>query len=156
MEIIFEPMQGATEPLAADFKHTTEITGTDISRPGLLRALTMLNEMGDVTLVWEEQNDAAMEALIQKRMNEGITFFIITPRLGGLVAPDRTKLENAAEAMKHRALSIPDEEVQKFVSGGLAEVISTPIASVKGSRRSKSAKEVSKSESVGVRQRRGG
>lgn len=121
-----------------------------------LRALTILNEMGDVTLVWEEQNDDAMAALIQKRMDEGVTFFIITPRLGGLVAPDRTKLKNATEAMKHRALAIPDEEVQKFVSGGLAEVISTPAEPVKGSRRSKSAKEVAKSESVGVRQRKGG
>ena len=123
---------------------------------GQSRALTFLNEMGDVTLIWQEQNDAAMEALIQKRMDEGITFFIIEPRLGGLVAPDRKKLKKPAEAMKHRALSIPDEEVQKFVSGGLAEVISTPAVPVKGSRRSKSAKEVAKSESVGVRQRRGG
>jgi hypothetical protein len=121
-----------------------------------IRALTMLNEMGDLTIVWEAQNDAAMEALIQKRMDEGVIFFVITPRLGGFVAPDRTKLKSTTEAMKHRALSIPDEEVQKFVSGGLAEVISTPVAPVKGSRRSKSAKEVSKNESVGVRQRRGG
>jgi hypothetical protein len=121
-----------------------------------LRALTMLNEMGDLTIVWEPQNDDDMEALIQKRMDSGVTFFIIEPRFGALVAPARIKLKHAEDARKHRALSIPDEEVAKFVSEGKAEVVSTPTKSVGRSRVSRSAKEVAKSESVGVRQRRGG
>ena len=35
-----------------------------VSQP---RALTMLNEMGDLTILWDEENDEAMEELIQRR-----------------------------------------------------------------------------------------
>lgn len=121
-----------------------------------VRALTMLNECGDVTLVWEEQNDDAMEALIQARMDAGCTFFIIEPRFGGLVAPAKRKLDDAAEARKFRALSVPDEEVQKFIEEGKVQALPTPDKPVKSKRVSKSAKEVAKSESVGIRQRKGG
>lgn len=120
------------------------------------RALTMLNEMGDLTILWDEENDEAMEELIQRRMNDGVTFFIIEPRFGGLVAPAKRELKKSKDAKKYRALSIPDEEVAKFVEEGKAEIVPTPAEPVRKSRVSRSAKEVAKSESVGVRQRRGG
>jgi hypothetical protein len=121
-----------------------------------LRAMTMLNELGDVTIVWEEQNDEQMEAMIQKLMDEGVTFFIIEPRFGGLVAPARRKLEDSAEAKKYRALAVPDAEVAKLIEEGKATALPTPSKPVKTVRRGKTAKEVAKNESVGVRQRRGG
>jgi hypothetical protein len=121
-----------------------------------LRALTMLNEAGDLTVVWEEQNDDAMEAHIQKRMDAGCIFFIIEPRFGGLVAPSKRKLERATDAHKYRALAVPDEEVAKFVAEGKAEVVATPAQPVKKSRVSRSAKEVAKKESVGIAPRKGG
>ena len=121
-----------------------------------LRALTMLNESGDITLVWEEHNDAAMEALIQKRMNDGCTFFIVEARFGGLVAPSKRKLEEATNAKKYRALSVPDEDAAKFVEEGKAELVPTPAQPLKKTRMSRSAKEVAKSESVGIKPRRGG
>jgi hypothetical protein len=120
------------------------------------RAMTLLDETGDITLVWDEANDADMESLIQRRMDAGVTFFIVTPRFGGVVAPELTPLKKAADARKYRALSIPDEEVAKFVEDGKAEVVPTPAGRVKGSRVSRSAKEVAAAESIGVRPRRGG
>jgi hypothetical protein len=81
------------------------------------RACTILNEQGDVTIVWGEEDDARMEAIIAKKMAEGITFFIIEPRFGGLAAPRRTKLENVADARDHRALAIKDEDFARFVGG---------------------------------------
>lgn len=113
-------------------------------------ALTMLNEAGDTTISWSEDRDEEMEAIIGKKMLEGVTFFIIEPRGA------RTKLEHAGDAAKHRALAIPDEDLRKFVEAGSGEVVKTPAKAVRGSRVSRNAKEVSKSESVGVRQRRGG
>ncbi len=120
------------------------------------RATTILNESGDVTIVWDEGQDDMMEAIIQKKMDQGITFFLIEPRLGGLAAPKHTELRAAAEARKHRALSIRDADFAAFVDSGAGTTIATPPAKAKTTRVSRVAKEVAKAESVGVQQRKGG
>lgn len=119
-------------------------------------ALTMLNESGDTTVVWEPEQDEAMAAIIQKKMDEGCAFYIIEPRLGGLAAPIRTKLVDFDQALKNRALSIPDEDLMKFVGMGSAELVKTPSAPAKTVKRAKTAKEAAKAETIGVKQRRGG
>lgn len=120
------------------------------------RALTMLNEQGDQTIVWTDDRDDEMTRIIEKKMAEGITFFVIEPRFFGLLPPKRTPLANASEARKHRALSIRDEDFAAFVGEGHGDVVATPTKPVRGSRISRDAKEVAGSESVGVRPMRGG
>ena len=119
-----------------------------------MRALTMLNEAGDTTISWTEDLDDQMEAIIKKKMDEGVTFFIIDPRGA------RMPLEMAVQANRFRALAIPDEDLRKFVEAGAetgaAVAIPTTKEPAKNSRISRNAKEVAKSTSVGVKQRRGG
>ncbi len=119
-----------------------------------MRALTMLNERGDTTISWTPDRDDEMEALIEKKMQEGVTFFIIADR--GL----RWPLKEAGDAKHHRHLAIPDEDFRKFVEAGQAagtsDAVPTPSEPVKSVRKAKTAKEVATGHSVGVRQRRGG
>ena len=114
-------------------------------------ALTMLNECGDTTVSWTADRDDEMEAIIRAKMAQGITFFIIEPRFGG-----RMKLDDAGNARQYRALAIPDEDLRKFVEAGAGDAVATPSAPVRKARISRNAKEVAKSESVAVKQRRGG
>lgn len=126
-----------------------------------LRALTMLNERGDTTIVWTEDRDDDMTAIIEKKMAEGCIFYLIDPRFG-----TREKLRNAGDASRHRLLAIPDEDFAKFVGGPVdpaagaeahsAAVVPTPDAPIKNARRAKTAKEVASGESVGTKPRRGG
>lgn len=126
-----------------------------------LRALTMLNEHGDTTIVWTEDRDDDMTAIIEKKMAEGCIFYMIDPRFG-----TREKLRNAGDASRHRLLAIPDEDFAKFVGGPAdpaagaeahsAAVVPTPDAPIKNARRAKTAKEVASGESVGTKPRRGG
>lgn len=37
-----------------------------------LRAVTLLNEMGDTTIVWTQDRDDEMERIIEKKMAEGV------------------------------------------------------------------------------------
>jgi len=120
------------------------------------RALTLLNEQGDVTIIWTEDRDAEMEAIIEKKMAEGIVFFIIEPRFGGAVAPAKTELRDSADARRYRALAVRDEDFARFVGAGAGEVVGTPAAPVRRARKSKAPAEIARAESVGVRQRRGG
>lgn len=114
------------------------------------RTTTFLNECGDTTISWSEDRDAEMEAIIEKKMAEGVTFFIVE-RSGA-----RMKLTSAGDARKHRALAIPDEDLRKFVEAGSGEATAAPTEPVRKSKVSRSAKEVAKSTSVAVKQRRGG
>lgn len=116
-----------------------------------LRSVTMLNQSGDTTIAWTEDRDSEMEAIIAKKMAEGVTFFITEPRAGL-----RTKLKNVKDARKHRALAIPDEDFATFVATGAGDAVETPKEPVKKSRISRNPKEIAKSQSVGVKQMRGG
>jgi hypothetical protein len=121
-----------------------------------MRTLTMLNEAGDTTISWTEDRDDEMESIIAKKMKEGITFFIVVRGRGKTLTQRGPELKKPAEARKQRALVIPDEDLAKFVSSGAGMVQATSDAPVKTSRVSRNAKEVAKSESVGVQQRSGG
>lgn len=124
------------------------------------RSLIMLDQSGDTTLTWESDKDDEMEALIQKKMNAGVSFYIVAtrkPGQRGAVAKPKL-LKNADEARKHRALSIPDADFSKFVLDGFGEAVasaprSEPVQTV---RRAKTAKEVASNHTVGVQARRGG
>jgi hypothetical protein len=121
------------------------------------RALTILNETGDVTITWDEENDERMLAIVEKKMAAGITFFLIEPRMGGLVAPDTSKpLKKVNDALKYRALSMKDEDFEAMVAEGQADLVQTPAAPARTVRKARTAREVASSESVGVRPMRGG
>lgn len=121
-----------------------------------VRAVTILNEQGDQTIVWTEDRDDEMEAIIAKKMAEGIVFFIIEPRFFGLLPSKKTRLEDAGEARRHRALAIRDEDFARFVGEGGGEVMKTPPEKVRKTRKSTNPKEVAASQSVGVRPMQGG
>ena len=66
-----------------------------------LRAVTLLNEMGDTTIVWTQDRDDEMERIIEKKMAEGVAFYMIEPRFG-----TRERLADARDANRHRMLAI--------------------------------------------------
>jgi hypothetical protein len=121
-----------------------------------LRALTLLNEQGDQTLVWDEASDGIILPIIEKKMKEGVVFFIVEPRFEGVIAPKKVKLEQAADALRHRALSIRDEDFSAFVGAGHGAVEKTPGKPAKSVRKAETAAEVATAESVGVKPMRGG
>lgn len=117
------------------------------------RSLTILNEFGDHNITWTPDQDDAMEEIIAKKMAAGVTFYVIPKRATG----KPKKLKEAAEARKHRALSIPDADLSKFVLEGKGEVVCVPAPErIEGAKRAKTAKEVASGHSVGVQPRRGG
>ena len=116
-----------------------------------IRALTLLNESGDTTITWEEEQDEKWERVIQKKMDEGFVFFIIKPR-----ARKKTPLKTVKDAFVKRTLYIKDEDISKLLEEGHGDVIATPKTPPETVKRGKSAKEVASSQSVGMGQRRGG
>lgn len=121
---------------------------------------TLLNQAGDVVLAWDEEAAAKMTEWVQKRMDEGYTFFLVKPTMFGFGKPTKTRLKRIAElkAKGNHSISMDlalFENWQKSDGniaiterqGGELEVENRPV---------KDAAEVARSASVAVKPRAGG
>lgn len=119
-----------------------------------MRSVTFLNQSGDITIEWDEDRDDQMRAVIQKKMDEGVTFFIVK------------EIDNREWVSKVRDLSeiqeskvrIYDADLEKMFSdnpNGLRIKNSTAPA-IDTVERTKTPDEVVKNNSVAVRPLRGG
>lgn len=96
------------------------------------RGLTLLNDMGDVELTWDSQNDEKVRALIEKKMREGVTFFVIKPLIGDAVhvkrrLKDVRDLKSNSVKMKDRdvidlAVKVKDPDIAEIVTSGHARL----------------------------------
>lgn len=117
------------------------------------RSLRILNEHGDVTIVWEPAQDDEIEKIIAAKMAAGVTFYLLPKKA---TSKPTKKLKDSAQARAHRALLVKDEDLTKFVLDGKGKVESVPVPTKIEGRRATSAKEVATGHSVGVQPRRGG
>lgn len=121
-----------------------------------IRATTILGEQGDVTIVWTEEEDDKMLAIIEKKMKAGVSFFIIEPRFFGLLPAKKTLVTNIEQARQHRAIAIKDNDFAAFVESGSGDVSKTPDEPARTVRRASTAKEAASAQTVGVKQMQGG
>ena len=122
-----------------------------------VRATTFLNQRGDVTIAWTEDQDETMRAIIEKKMGEGVVFFIIQPRLGGIIAPKKKRIKTMRDLKKDdRAVAVDDEDFAKVLFAGTAQVVETPAGEVGTTKRAETAAEAAGAETVAVKPRRGG
>jgi hypothetical protein len=128
----------------------------------LQRSLTMLDQTGDTTLIWDETSDEAVIPVIEKKLAEGLTFFMLEPVAGGLVAPKRIPLTDVAQVRERRALAMADKDFAALVGLGQITVVKTDDAGENAPTRrgrtkiSKDPKEIASGQSVASRRPRGG
>lgn len=133
-------------------------------------SITFLNMSGDVTITWDDQNKAEVEALVARKMAEGYSFFIVKPVGTRGRAP---KLKDAAQldGIATRALkmhnefkgeSLSDEELVKALTSGVISIERKPetVPAKRGAqqaaRRASTAREVVEAQSVAVKPITGG
>lgn len=123
-----------------------------------MRTTTILNEQGDVTIAWDDDADKKMRDVIQKKMDQGVTFFIIEPRLGGLIPPKKTKITRVNQLKTNtRSVAVRDEDFAQVILAGDAVAVKNDDQSpITTKRVAKSAAEAASSNTVAVRPRRGG
>lgn len=74
------------------------------------RSMTLLNEMGDVEVTWDSKNDDAMREVIDKKMKEGVRFFILKPFPGGFLY--RKTALKTMDQLKENRVKIGDNDVE--------------------------------------------
>lgn len=141
------------------------MTTTEQTKP----SITFMNSTGDITISWEKDKETEMLALVQAKIDQGYTFFLLKPRAGGLLGTKKVPAESieqiraagcfvAPDALaKSVVMNLGDDAVSKAVQSGNAHVTAigknTSMESVGTSR---NAQEVVRSNSVAVRPISGG
>jgi hypothetical protein len=131
--------------------------------------ITFLNSSGDITIGWEKDNEEHVLALIETKMKEGYTFFVLKPRLGGLlgnakkpvISIDQVRKAGSVIApdalAKAVSLNLGDAAVSAVVSSGHATLVSmAKVVSLDSVRRAANALEVIRSQTVAIRPLQGG
>ncbi|MCS4088702.1 hypothetical protein [Rhizobium sp. BK176] len=128
----------------------------DVDDIEAIRAFTLLNNSGDSTITWEKDNDEVMRALIEKKMSEGMAFFIIHPKALGFIPRPKSRISDVEEIMKRRSVAVKDEDFAEIIAAGMAGVTERPEIDTERAEQSYDPARIARSQSVGVMPMRGG
>ena len=97
--------------------------------------ITFLNMTGDVTIAWDPANEAGVLAVVEQKMKEGFTFFILKPRFFGVFGHKQVRATEVEDIRKAGSVVVPegavknifaklgDADLEALVANGDAEVI---------------------------------
>lgn len=81
-----------------------------------MREMIMLDKTGHSEFSWSKETDHVMVGFIQKKMEEGIRFFILEPRL---IFPDKMKkIDSVIDIGANRKVVVSDSDMQKIIESG--------------------------------------
>lgn len=119
------------------------------------RTLSFLSGAGDSTYGWEAKDDSWVVPMIQKKMDEGYTFWIVKKN------PVReARLRTAEEAKDTRHIIIKDADARILFEQGRIGIVTNTVAGrsdeLVQERRARTAEEAASHDTVAHRQARGG
>lgn len=130
---------------------------------------TFLNSLGDITIVWDEQNKEHILEVIRKKMSEGYSFFTTKKYMFGKITRKSAITTRDLNRGKIEDIIITDEEFDKMVTDMKDEDIASLVrnkqaspAKIKGKKEMTALVKASKpedviaSQSVGIKPIRGG
>ena len=115
----------------------------------------LMSAAGDVTIAWDDDSEELITGLIRKKMAEGMAFFVVSPRLGGLLPPRRKKLGKSADLSKLDAVVVSDADFAELLKSGAA-TMTAATGKVETVKRAKTPEEAAKADTVAVKPMKGG
>ena len=120
-----------------------------------MHSMTMLDQTGDTTIVWDEDTEQSLLPIIEQKMKAGVIFYIIKPRKFPLLPPKKVRAKSIFDIQKAGAAVIKDEALSDLFQRGKVQTVSGEGA-IEVVKKATSAAEVSRSHSVAVKPERGG
>lgn len=119
------------------------------------RSMVLLNGTGDIEVTWDSTNDDVMRELIDKKMKEGVRFFILKPFPGGFLY--RKTAMKTMDDLKENKVKVGDKDVEKLFEAGKVQVIrNTSGATLETQGVAKTAAEAASKRTVGIKPLQGG
>lgn len=84
------------------------------------RHMIMLNLTGDVSITWDENQDAVMRTYIQKKMDAGYVFFKLEKRLLG---KKMVKITDINQIGHQRKVWLDDDELENVIKDGKVKIM---------------------------------
>jgi hypothetical protein len=81
------------------------------------RGMTLLGPDGDLEIAWDSESEEKVRALIEKKMSEGVTFFVMQPIVGDVLHM-RRKVTRASQLAKVSKVTIKDPDIDAMFSAG--------------------------------------
>ncbi len=77
---------------------------------------TLLNSTGDITLTWENGEDAQIKSMIQSKLDAGYVFFIVEPRVGFLkiLGNKKTTIHDVSEIKGRKVIMKTDSNAENI------------------------------------------
>ena len=129
------------------------MTKTDDFKP--MGSMILLNETGDVTIEWSDEHEESMRALIEKKLSEGYSFFILEKRFFGLMET-KQKVTDIDQIQKGTKLLLRDEDAIRLFNDGKVKVKKNRSKELSTSKRSSDVDEILNNDSIAVRPVAGG
>jgi len=130
-------------------------------------SMTLLNSTGDITLTWENAEDAEIKAMIQAKIDAGYCFFILEPRVSflkvlgskkktirdiseikGREVVMKTKENMTGKAVLNDTFNLGDEASENLFRLGRIGIANVPEDSYNTVRKTKNASEVMRNHTV--------
>ena len=86
-----------------------------------VRGLTLACGMGDLEISWDPENDAQVREVIERKMGQGVRFFILKPLIGDYLWT-RRKLTDIGE-LRTNSVKIKDEDIKALFTGGTVSLL---------------------------------
>jgi hypothetical protein len=76
-------------------------------------SVTLLNETGDITLTWDDGEDAEIKKMIQSKLDAGYVFFILEPRVSFLkmLGQKKRTIKDISEIKGNKIVMKTDDSV---------------------------------------------
>jgi hypothetical protein len=122
------------------------------------RTFSFLSGDGDNVYGWDAADNDWVIPMIQKKLDEGYTFWIVRRSLNPRARP--SKLRTAADARDLRSVIIKDPDARQLFEQGRIGIVARPVDGREDEfrleRRAESAEDVAANDSVAHRAHRGG
>lgn len=129
---------------------------------------TLLNTTGDITLTWEDGEDAEIKKMIQDKIDAGYCFFILEPRVAFLkvlgskkrtirdiseikgreVVMETDAIKGGAKAILGETLKLGDEASENLFKAGRIGIANVPESNYNTVGKAKTATEVMKNHTI--------
>lgn len=106
----------------------------------MARTSSLLCSLGDITIGWKAENDAAVLPVIQKMIDNGVVFFIMRKT-------KQVPVEKITQAADARKVIIPDASLQSLFAGSLLTVTSLLMGETTGEI-AKTAEQVAENDTI--------
>lgn len=120
-----------------------------------VRSLTFLDQSGDFTLVWDDESEDTMVSLIERKMSEGLVFYVMKPRMLPTLPPKKARAKSIEDVKASGCVVIKDADITKLLTSGEVAIGKAP-AEIGEIKREPSPRKVARSQAVAVRPARGG